>query len=64
MLNNSKINRNNNYTVNESEPEPKQTSYLASLFKSTTDEIEAEVERDKRFGYTPRNTNKSGSFTI
>lgn len=47
------------------EPTPENTSYLASLFKVPEDisEAEAEAERDARFGYEPRNTVKSASFT-
>lgn len=66
QTNNPKPNRGRNYTPvkTSTEPEPEmKPTYLSSLFK-TTDPDEAEAERAKLFGYVPRNTNKSGSFTI
>jgi len=40
------------------------TSYLASLFKPSDDPVQAQAEQDARFGYQPRNTNASASFTF
>lgn len=37
-------------------------SYLASLFQPPADPMDAEIERDKIFGYTSRNANNSGSL--
>lgn len=48
--------------IDTKEPEPQNTSYLASLFKPS-DPWDAEAERDVNFGYKPRNVVKSASFT-
>lgn len=49
----------------ESEKEQQQPkSYLASLFRSPDDPVEAGLERDKLFGYAPRNTSTSGTISI
>jgi len=42
---------------------PPKSSYLANLFKPSSDPTEAEAERNANFGYAPINSNKSGSFT-
>ncbi|CDX01527.1 Hypothetical protein DPCES_1640 [Desulfitobacterium hafniense] len=57
---NRKINCNN--STNAQEPSQPR-SYLANLFKVPADPTDAEVERAKHFGYTPRNTGANGSFT-
>lgn len=63
-MNNNKMN-NRKVNINNSNEEPaQQRSYLADLFKTPEDKVDAEAERDVAFGYTPRNTNKLGSFTI
>lgn len=49
---------------NQNPAQPKNMSFLASLFKSKSeDEADAEAERDILLGHPPRNNNKFGSFT-
>ena len=71
MQTNNNPNRGKSYTPskgynnndNAQEPEQPRTE-LSNLFKPPSDPDEAEAERDKLYGRTPRNTNKSGSFTL
>lgn len=70
MQTNNNPNKGRSYTPGKgynstNAPEPEQPrSYLSNLFKPPFDESEAEAERDKLYGRTPLNINKSGSFTI
>jgi hypothetical protein len=66
--NSSKINNrrdfkasNSNNTNAQEQTQPR--SLLADLFKTPSDPVQAEAERDARFGRTPRNTNANGSFS-
>lgn len=45
------------------EPKAEASSYLASLFKPSSDIADAQAEQDSNFGYEPMNTVKSASFT-